>query len=553
MKIVVIFIFSFLPLYIQGQDFNTSRFCNVNVNESQNFRDIVKRATFKITFVGPAPGSCTGTLINRDIEQNQLGTFFMLAKHCVDGIDVNRLHEFYFNYQAPNPSDNNSTPLSNRGIVQKQSNSTGTISSGSTTVDGYHYFHRSPIRIVSANFWGDFALCEILTPIPPHFNVAYAGWNPGIGTFLPIPPIPPFYNEIYFNPHHPMGDIKKMSSTSTIISAPTDLGCRIVTKVVDYVFGWIWGRTWSTEVICKYSELPWAYVPVWDIGHNEKGSSGSGLFNGNNRLLGMLSGSLGGCQFRGTTTFGKFRSNYYVQSTKNTLNPENKFWIDQFGIEGRTITCYQNLNNLSGQYFAANAYQANNKITLQSSTTVSSNGPLRIHPGADYSFVAGQSITLNPGFEVVLPQAGETMGVFEAKISSCVVPRSDESRRDIPASIVQRAKNLQLPQYKPFNPHIYLNSDKGLVDLDSQSEIQTYPNPSSDGNFTARFIVDAKKGVNLSFTDLLGKTLFSTKYNCIQGENYFPLDLSEKGLSAGIYFVILDDGNSRRVKKVVIK
>ena len=107
MKIVVIFIFSFLPLYIQGQDFNTSRFCNVNVNESQNFRDIVKRATFKITFVGPAPGSCTGTLINRDIEQNQLGTFFMLAKHCVDGIDVNQLHEFYFNYQAPNPSDNN--------------------------------------------------------------------------------------------------------------------------------------------------------------------------------------------------------------------------------------------------------------------------------------------------------------------------------------------------------------------------------------------------------------------------------------------------------------
>jgi hypothetical protein len=92
-----------------------------------------------------------------------------------------------------------------------------------------------------------------------------------------------------------------------------------------------------------------------------------------------------------------------------------------------------------------------------------------------------------------------------------------------------------------------------LVDLDAQSEIQAYPNPSSDGNFTVRFVVDAKKSVNLAFTDILGKTIYTTKYSCIQGENYFPLDMSGKGIAEGMYFIIVDDGTTKKVKKVVIK
>jgi len=34
------------------------------------------------------------------------------------------------------------------------------------------------INVHDPIFWGDFAMFEILTPVPPHFNIAYAGWNP---------------------------------------------------------------------------------------------------------------------------------------------------------------------------------------------------------------------------------------------------------------------------------------------------------------------------------------------------------------------------------------
>jgi hypothetical protein len=91
------------------------------------------------------------------------------------------------------------------------------------------------------------------------------------------------------------------------------------------------------------------------------------------------------------------------------------------------------------------------------------------------------------------------------------VPRSDEKSNEIPSDVMRKARNMELPQYKPFNPQQFLNKDNGLVDLDAQSEIQAYPNPSSDGNFTVRFVVDAKKSVNLAFTDILGKTIYATK------------------------------------------
>lgn len=544
MKIIIKLILVLLPFCIKGQSFNTSKPCNVNVNESQNFRDIVKKATFKIRFVGPNPGTCTGTLINRDIEQNQLGFFFVIARHCLiapfanSGIDPTREHEFSFNYQAPDPNNNFSTPVSNRGRV---SSGLG-VQSRSTSDDGYQYLHRSPIRIISWYFWGDFALCEILNPIPPHFNVTFAGWNPGLATFVPVP----FSPEQYFNPHHPAGDIKKMSSTFAALSAPSDVGCRVVTKVVDFLFGWIWGRRWSTEVICTYSEIPWAYVPLWDIGTIQGGSSGSGLFNGNNRLLAVLSGGPEGCLFNGSTAFGKLRSSYYNQSVKNTLNPENKYWTDQFGIEGRNINCYQSLNNLNGEYFAANAYQSNNKITLQSSTTITTNGTLRIHPGADFDFISETGTTLNSGFEIVSPATGETRGVFQIKTGSCVVPRNDENSDNIPYSILERAKNLQLPEYKPFNLSL---DNKSLTDINS---IQVFPNPN-DGDFTIRFETEAKSKVQLNFTDMLGRSIFSTTLNTIQGDNYYPLNLNEKKLQAGVYFIILTEGENKKVQKVMIQ
>ena len=530
--------------------FERSEACNVNVNANQfdALSDISKRATFKLEFIeiGGGRNRCTGTLINRDISQDNLDFYFIIARHCVVDIDFGQTHSFIFNYQSRD-ANNAIVPQTNRGSNVDFNPVQATSTNNANDLNRYHYVHNSIMSLVAWYWWGDFALCKINTPVPPHFNYTFSGWSTSMFSFGNSPP-PPFH---YVNIHHPRGDIKKISG-STYVLEGVNYGCRTVTKVLDFLFGWIWGRKWSIEVICNYVEVPWAYVPVLNYGISEGGSSGSGLFK-NNNLIGILSGSISNCNFRSSTTFGKFRSNYYNKTVKNTLNPEDKYWTDQSGISTRIITCHQSLNNLSGQYFAANAYQADNRITLQSATTVATNGDLRIHPGADYSFVAGQSITFGPGFQVVPPAAGEAMGVFEARIATCVVPRADKNNGETPSKIMYRANQMQLPEFKQFDPVAFLKNDQSTSDLDAQSNIQVFPNPSSDGNFTVRFIEDTKRDVTLSFTDVLGEVLFSLNTSCIQGENYFSLDMSERGVAAGIYFIALENGVSKKVKKVVIR
>ena len=58
------------------------------------------------------------------------------------------------------------------------------------------------------------------------------------------------------------------------------------------------------------------------------------------------------------------------------------------------------MSNLSGEYFAGKDYNQNSgivsggKTTLQSASTITIND-VKIHPGANYSFVAQNSITFN--------------------------------------------------------------------------------------------------------------------------------------------------------------
>jgi hypothetical protein len=568
MKKYIVYLILLLSVNLYSQIFGSAdNSCsNVNANSSiySNVHDIAKRATVNIG------ANCTGTLVNRKVQQDNLGFFMITSSHCFNQADLdnpNKEYELFFNYESPT-SVSTSTPISNRG----EKRPTGTIppqeffqSNKTHENGGYQYYHKTKMRVV-ANFtsgikggiFGDFLLLEILKPIPPHFNVAYAGWYPGMAVFFPG--INNYaYN--YVNYAHPKGDIKKFSNTSTTISvtgATTGALCRSVTKVIDAI-RFLFGGTSKTESVCRFFETQTVWVPFFQGGGVEGGSSGSALLSSGGNILGNMSFTFASTCFNSNAYFSKFRVAYYREEVRNVLNPSNDFWVDQFGISGRLINCYSSLNNLNGEYFAGRDYNLNSGITsngrinLRSESTITTNGSLRIHPGADYSFTAGQTITLNPGFEVVIPRSGETMGVFEARTASCVVPRSDEKSNDIPSDVMRKARNLELPQFKPFNPQQFLNKDNGLVDLDAQSEIQAYPNPSSDGNFTVRFVVDAKKSVNLAFTDILGKTIYATKYSCIQGENYFPLDMSGKGISEGMYFIIVDDGATKKVKKVIIK
>jgi hypothetical protein len=217
---------------------NDSRFglagdCEVNVYDPAHNtgRNGIINATVKIIFNNKngRPSWCSGTMVNRNTSDSDIVFYILSARHCIDEMDTNKEQYVIFNYQSPD-ADKNSTPVSNQGQNYKQS-----ISLSDTT--GYEYFHKTKIRIVDYFFWGDFALLELLTPVPPHFNISYAGWSPSIFSTDPNP-----FNMVGI--HHPRGDIKKISGVNSFIWGETLIatGCYTVTTIIDFLFGWIWGH-----------------------------------------------------------------------------------------------------------------------------------------------------------------------------------------------------------------------------------------------------------------------------------------------------------------------
>ena len=104
----------------------------------------------------------------------------------------------------------------------------------------------------------DLAFLELSAKPPADYDVFYSGWDKSGATPDSVCGI-----------HHPSGDIKKISlSQSPVGQANIDLG----TGAAD---------CWQ--------------VTVWDAGTTEPGSSGSGLWNQNKRLIGQLYGGAADC------------------------------------------------------------------------------------------------------------------------------------------------------------------------------------------------------------------------------------------------------------------
>ncbi|NJN33486.1 MAG: trypsin-like peptidase domain-containing protein [Saprospiraceae bacterium] len=327
MKFFIVFIISIAFSTDSFCQFGTSRPCHLNVNAiiTDQARALEKKAVFrfKINKLNGSSAFCTSTLINRDMNLNNMGFYFVTATHCISDdngnldIDLGVEHDLIFNFQSPN-LENNETALSNRG-------SRGSFQSLSLVDEGFQYLHRSRLRLVEFYKRNDFAIFEILKPIPPHFQVTYAGWSTSGPQFI----FNPINSNHYAVIHHPSGDIKKISKTNWVLGGnPISSGCRAVTKLIDGLFGWIWGRRWSTEVVCGFVENTHATVVQWNTGNTEPGSSGSALLDNNNRVIGVLTGdatpittTCGG--FRGLKRFGKFRTSYFKQTVKNALNPSN--------------------------------------------------------------------------------------------------------------------------------------------------------------------------------------------------------------------------------------
>ncbi len=131
----------------------------------------------------------------------------------------------------------------------------------------------------------DFALLELNTEPPPEYNVYYSGWNNVNSPASSVTGI-----------HHPAGDIKKICHENQAVTTS--------------------GNEWR--------------VDDWDVGVTEGGSSGSPLYDSNNkRIVGQLFGGSAACA--GTTDngapdfYGKFSHSW---GAGGSANNQLKDWLD---------------------------------------------------------------------------------------------------------------------------------------------------------------------------------------------------------------------------------
>lgn len=218
--------------------FGDSGSCNINVacSEGNDWRNEI-RSTVLYTRVervllGVAMVQCSGALMNNTRQDDR--PLVLTANHC--GVSASTQMsdvQVYFN-------------------VQKSSCSSTTDGPVNQVIAGGTFLARDQES--------DFSLFTLATPPPPAYNVHYSGWDartdatPRSGAGI----------------HHPGGDDKKISIYSSALRR-VDNAQAGAGLTVD---GW--------EV-------------RWSRGVTEQGSSGSGIWNQDHRLVGVLSGGASSC------------------------------------------------------------------------------------------------------------------------------------------------------------------------------------------------------------------------------------------------------------------
>jgi len=211
--------------------------CNIDVvcPEGNNWRNEIRSTVLLVT---RNVSLCTGTLVNNTRQDDR--ALVLTANHCeIRSTNVANLIA-YFNTQSTSCGGNEN------GRIDQN------IAGGS---------------FLARDDNSDFTLFSLASLPPAAFNVLYAGWDARSG----VAP------QSGVTMHHPQGDEKKIAVYSTPGTAQEDI-C-IGNGVGNSCDGFLvdsWRVTWSR-------------------GTTEGGSSGSGLWNQNRQLVGVLSGGGASC------------------------------------------------------------------------------------------------------------------------------------------------------------------------------------------------------------------------------------------------------------------
>ena len=254
--------------------------CNIDINCGNSARwNELKNSVCRLIVNGTE--ICSGTLIN-NTSQDRL-PYVISAAHCYDEWDFAETTVYTFNYESPYCAPLDGDPIhSLSGAVMK------------STFDSL-----------------DFALVQLDEIPPPDFRPYYAGWDRS--STIPDSSV---------SIHHPLGDIKKIAFENDPLEKSS------FPKENPYK---------------KYIKMGFWRIAEWDAGVTEIGSSGGGLFNTNQQLIGTLTGGNAICG----TPFNDYYSRIDMQwDYKSDSTKQLKCWLDP-GNTGITV--------LDGKHFDVDA------------------------------------------------------------------------------------------------------------------------------------------------------------------------------------------------------
>jgi len=264
--------------YKNARDLGESGACNVDTvcALGDSWRNEIRSVVKLQVPAGAFVGLCTGTLVN-NLRQDDT-PYVLTADHCGIG-DIGSAASgvvSYWNFQntACGGADNASDSNTQTGAT-----------------------------LIADDRDTDLTLIRLNTKPSTAFNVYYAGFDAsGAGGTSGV------------GIHHPGGDAKKISSYNSTLTQST---VRIETGGPD---------------------IPAWRVLQWDLGTTEPGSSGSGLWNQNKRVVGTLSGGGAAC----VGNVDNNASDYYARldaqwTAKAATASQLKAWLDPDNSGARAV------------------------------------------------------------------------------------------------------------------------------------------------------------------------------------------------------------------------
>ncbi|MBO4804444.1 MAG: trypsin-like serine protease [Paludibacteraceae bacterium] len=268
---------------------NRSFSCEVDVNCDERGNLSTKRSVCLIIVNGTY--YCTGSLVNNTAQDD--APYVLTAAHCLFSNAVPPIYEewaetstFFFNYE---------TPYCYSDIQGSMEQSVAGAS------------------VAASNADYDMLLLKMSEPMPIDYRPYYAGWNVSEEKKAP-----------FYGIHHPEGDMKKVSVENDDIQSISFL---------TYLFK-------EDGHWCVY----------WDSGLTEGGSSGSPLFDADNRIVGALSGGKSNCKENGPDSYYKLSKVWSQSSTDRdhlfqALDPTGSGVLTLDGKEPNDTPCIR-LSNM---------------------------------------------------------------------------------------------------------------------------------------------------------------------------------------------------------------